>query len=173
MLRSSQKPIVAVTPIPTVGTDTTPTPQATISPSPQPSPSVVPSPNDPSKEPIFSQGLQLTVGEEKLEEGNLKPNLIKSYTFQAKEGQNLKTELMGDNITMTVVSPDKEKLATQTAAWTGKLAFTGEYQIQLKASKGILETNFKLKVLLLDAEAPPTRIIEVNPTTPTTPTTNN
>ena len=172
MLRSSQKPIVAVTPIPTVGTDTTPTPPATISPSPQPSPSVVPSPNDPTKEPIFSQGLQLTVGEEKLEEGNLKPNLIKSYTFQAKEGQNLETELTGDNITMTVVSPDKEKLATQTAAWTGKLAFTGEYQIQLKASKGILETNYKLKVLLVDAEAPPTRIIEVNPTTPTAPKTN-
>lgn len=172
MLRSSQKPNVAVTPVPTIGTDTQPTPQATTNPSPQPSPSVTASPNDPSKEPTFSQGLQLKVGEEKLEESSLKPNLIKSYTFQAKEGQSLKTELTGDNITMTVVSPAKENLATQTAAWTGKLAFTGEYQIQLKASKGPLETNYKLKVLLNDAEAPPTRIIEINPTTPAIPKTN-
>jgi serine/threonine protein kinase len=171
MLRSGQKPNVAITPVPTVGTEATTT-QATTTPSPQPSPSVAASPNDPSKEPTFSQGLQLKVGEEKLEESSLKPNLIKSYTFQAKEGQSLKTELTGDNITMTVVSPAKENLATQTAAWTGKLAFTGEYQIQLKASKGTLETNYKLKVLLNDAEAPPTRIIEINPTTPVTPKTN-
>ncbi len=171
MLRSTQKPNVAVTPVPTIGTGATPTPQATTTatvPSPQPSPSVTTSPNDPTKEPIFSQGLQLTVGEEKLEESSLKPNLIKSYTFQAKEGQSLKTELTGDNITMTVVSPAKENLATQTAAWTGTLAFTGEYQIQLKASKGSLETNYKLKVLLGDVEAPPTRIIEIDPTTPKT-----
>jgi serine/threonine-protein kinase len=173
MLRSSQKPNIAVTAIPTVGTDTTPvTPTqspTTSTPSPSPSsPSTGTSPNDPTKEPVFSQGLQLTAGEEKLEESSLKPNLIKSYTFQAKEGQNLKTELTGDNITMTVVSPDKENLATQTAAWTGKLAFTGEYQIQLKSSKGTLETNYKLKVLLGDAEAPPTRIIEINPVTPKT-----
>jgi hypothetical protein len=66
---------------------------------------------------------------------------------------------------MSVVSPDKEKLATQTAGWNGKLAFTGEYQIQLKANKGTLETNYKLKVLLGDVEAPPTRIIEINPKT--------
>jgi serine/threonine protein kinase len=171
MLRSSQKPNVAITPVPTVGTEV-PTTQATTAPSPQPSPSVTASPNDPSKEPTFSQGLQLKVGEEKLEESSLKPNLIKSYTFQAKEGQSLKTELTGDNIAMTVVSPAKENLATQTAAWTGKLAFTGEYQIQLKASKGTLETNYKLKVLLNDAEAPPTRIIEINPATPAPQKTN-
>jgi serine/threonine protein kinase len=172
MLRSGQKPNVAITPIPTVGTEVPTTTQAPTTPSPQPSPSVAASPSDPSKEPTFSQGLQLKVGEEKLEESSLKPNLIKSYTFQAKEGQSLKTELAGDNITMTVVSPAKENLATQTAAWTGKLAFTGEYQIQLKASKGTLETNYKLKVLLNDAEAPPTRIIEINPVTPAPQKTN-
>lgn len=168
MLRPNQKPNVVVSPVPTIGTDTTSTQPPTTPPtnqSPQPSPSVDTPANDPSKEPIFSQGLQLTVGEEKLEEGNLKPNLIKSYIFQAKEGQNLKTELSGENISMSVVSPDKEKLATQTAAWNGKLAFTGEYQIQLKANKGTLETNYKLKVLLGDVEAPPTRIIEINPKT--------
>jgi serine/threonine-protein kinase len=169
LLRPSQKTAVTIAPVPTLGTVTA-TPQATTSPSPQASASPTASPgNDPKQEPTFSQSLLLSVGEEKLEEGSLKADLIKSYTFDAKEGQDLKTELTGENITMSVVGPDKEKLATQTASWSGKLPFTGSYQIQLKASKTTPESNYKLKVLLADPAAPPSRTVDISPTPTPTP----
>jgi hypothetical protein len=64
---------------------------------------------------------------------------------------------------MSVVGPDKENLATQTSAWSGKLRFSGTYQIQLKANKDTPESNYKLKVLLTEPDAPPTRTIEIIP----------
>jgi serine/threonine-protein kinase len=179
LLRPPKPANVAITPVPTINSGTatpqppTPNPQ---SPTPQTSPTA--SPGDPAQTPTFSQSLTLKAGEEKLEESSLKADLIKSYTFEAKEGQELKTELTGEHITMSVVGPDKENLATQTSAWSGKLRFNGTYQIHLKASKDTPESNYKLKVLLTEPDAPPTRTIEITPTTSptTTPTptpTNN
>lgn len=164
ILLRPQKSSVTTTPIPTIGAGTpnpqppTPNPQP---PTPQPNPTA--SPGNTTQSPTFSQGLTLKAGEEKIEEGSLKADLIKSYTFDAKEGQELKTELTSEHITMSVVGPDKENLATQTSAWSGKLRFNGTYQIQLKASKDNAESNYKLKVILTEPDAPATRTIEITP----------
>ncbi|WP_019502189.1 serine/threonine protein kinase [Pseudanabaena sp. PCC 6802] len=173
LLLRPQKSSITTTPAPTIGANT-PNPQASPTPNPQATPnsqaSPTASPGSTTQTPSFSQSLTLKVSEEKLEEGSLKADLIKSYTFDAKEGQELKTELTGEHITMSVVGPDKEYLATQTLSWSGKLRFNGTYQIQLKASKDNPESNYKLKVLLTEPDAPPTRTIEITPTASPTAT---
>jgi hypothetical protein len=102
---------------------------------------------------------QITVGEgENIElEGSLRSNETVNYQLQGQQGQNLRVQLSGEGVLLTVLAPNgnpADGQASRVLGWTGPLEFTGQYVIQLSPVEGLTDSNYKLTVAVEGAETP-------------------
>jgi len=138
-----------------------------------PNPTFTAPPPIPTPEPtaVFSQSLDIQVGQQVTKDGVLKSNQVVSYIFTAKEKQKLTTTITGEGILMTILAPNGEPVDTraiQVNNWDGTLALTGDYRIQLKSNDptavATTEVKPEAKYILsvfLNEDIP--RVIEIVP----------
>ncbi|MGD1931573.1 MAG: protein kinase [Leptolyngbyaceae cyanobacterium] len=147
----------------------------------QPTPEPTPEPEPPTNEPVeFSQNLDIEPGESTTVEGSLKANETVNYLVQGRQGDQLRAQLEGESVLMTVLAPNgnpPDSQGRRVLGWQGTLDFTGEYVIQLSPVAGIEQGNYELQVALAepedgtDPEAPVEPETPVDPETPIAPET--
>jgi serine/threonine protein kinase len=158
LLNKPVQPPIVINPIPAIKSN----PTVTNSPTPA-------LPTQPTS--VFSQSLDIQVGQQVTKDGVLKPNQVISYVFAGKEKQKLTTTISGAGILMTILAPNGEPVDTraiQVNNWDGTLAFTGDYKIQLKPNTTTTEpttevtpeSKYVLSVFL-NEDIP--RVIEIVP----------
>jgi serine/threonine-protein kinase len=125
-------------------------------PEPQPQPTPEPTPIQP--EPVeYSQNLALQAGESTTVEGSLRANETVNYRLEGIQDQTLTAQLEGEGVLLTVLAPSGNPADGQSRrvlGWTGTLAFTGPYTLQLRPVEGVEQSNYSLQVSLAEAEAP-------------------
>ncbi|HEY9762164.1 MAG TPA: serine/threonine-protein kinase [Trichocoleus sp.] len=158
---------------------TSPTPSITLNPTPTITPTVVPTvtptvtPNQPVE---YSQRLALTLGEPKTVTGTLRANETVNYQFRGDEGQQLRAQLEGEGVLLTVLGPDGQAAGDQSQrvlGWQGNLQSNGQYVIQLSPVQGLSQSNYSLNVSLeeaVDSSPTPTPTETSEPTPTTEPT---
>ncbi len=119
-----------------------------------------PSESDPNAESapvIDNKELQLLLGEQVLQEGEIKNNATINYIFPGEIGQNLKVTLSGEGVLMTILDADQNpvKNGQRVLQWKGRLRTTGNYTIELRPLQGLTEGKYKLKITLDSADISP------------------
>ena len=119
---------------------------------PTPTPTPEPEPEPPTDEPVeYTQNLNIGTGESTTVEGSLKANETVNYLITGREGETLLAQLEGEDVLMTVLSPNGNSVdgqANRVLGWTGSLDFTGEYTIQISPVEGVEQSNYSLAVSL-------------------------
>ncbi|MGB3298202.1 MAG: serine/threonine-protein kinase [Phormidesmis sp.] len=170
-LDNAVTPTPTITSLPPLGSETTPTPTPTPT-------QVNPKPAEYEQPP-----LGLVPGETKIVEGNMRQGDKVNYPFVAEAGQLLNVEQTGDDVRLSVLGPNGEPInrrADGVFAWSGELAESGEYRVQLSPVRGVkigdYRGDYRLSVTLSDPApvepdipeptAPPIRPGVPDPTAP-------
>jgi len=128
----------------------TTTPTASVTPTPSPTPT-------PSRPVEYSQTLNLAAGDSTSTEGTLRANETVNYVITAQQEEVLTASIEGEGVLLTVIAPDgnlADDSAERVQRWSGPLAFTGDYTIQLKPVRGVTQSDYTLNASLDPAPAP-------------------
>lgn len=133
------------------------TPDESTVPTTDPDPSADEAVTETTPQPAeYNQSLNLEPGQSRTVRGSLNANEILNYQVSAEAGQQLLTDLQGDNILMTVLDPEGNPVnaqAERVLGWTGELPVTGQYTIRLTPVEGVQNSRYRLR-LSLEAAAP-------------------
>jgi serine/threonine-protein kinase len=157
LLISSPNP----TPTPTLTLPANPiqTPSPTPVSTPEPKPTPIPTPA------LYSETLNLAIGQPLQKKGKLQVQEIHAYILSVAAGQHLKIDLQGTGIAMIILDPNQTLLGQQQAgSWEQDLAATGNYTIQLKTAEGIQDSEYVLDLnLTVPATPEPSPSLEASP----------
>ncbi|MEN8447462.1 MAG: hypothetical protein ABG776_20880 [Cyanobacteria bacterium J06555_13] len=120
--------------------------------------------------------LDLTPGVTKVVEGNMRGGDTVNYPLVAEAGQRLNVSVAEDDVELSVLGPDGERVARnaqKTSQWEGELEEAGEYTIQLSTVRGVTSSDYRLEVALSEPPAPevpdPVETLEPDPVETTEP----
>ncbi|MEL6488708.1 MAG: serine/threonine-protein kinase [Cyanobacteria bacterium J06621_3] len=160
----NQGPTPTITSLPPLGSTEEPTAQPTLTQSPP--------------KPVNYQQpqLDLTPGVTKVVEGNMRGGDTVNYPLVAEAGQRLNVSVAEDDVELSVLGPDGERVARnaqKTSQWDGELEEAGEYTIQLSTVRGVTSSDYRLEVALSEPPAPevpdPVETLEPDPVETTEP----
>ncbi|MEL7067382.1 MAG: serine/threonine-protein kinase [Cyanobacteria bacterium J06581_3] len=160
----NQGPTPTITSLPPLGSTEEPTAQPTLTQSPP--------------KPVNYQQpqLDLTPGVTKVVEGNMRGGDTVNYPLVAEAGQRLNVSVAEDDVELSVLGPDGERVARnaqKTSQWEGELEEAGEYTIQLSTVRGVTSSDYRLEVALSEPPAPevpdPVETLEPDPVETTEP----
>ncbi|WP_017713655.1 serine/threonine-protein kinase [Prochlorothrix hollandica] len=106
---------------------------------------------------VYSQRLELTVGETERIEKRLTTYETQRYTLTAQAGQQLSASLEGEGVLMTLRDPEGNLVndrAEGVSLWEGVLATPGDYSLEITTISGVKDSDFRLELLLTGSGEP-------------------